>query len=122
MARSESNAAFSLEEVVVSRGKEYLVDEIDYESNTVRLTLLPPGLKGFATSANIRTTIDKVMQEEKREFEQVACGLGEVRVRRAIEGCYLRSPQGVKNGALKQAGAVPGNYSLLFGWVVLSGW
>ena len=80
--------------ILLSRGKEYLVGEIDYESSTVRLVLLPPGLKGFATSANIRTSIDNVLQEEKKEFEQVACGLGEVRVRRAIEGYYLRSPQG----------------------------
>ena len=89
--------------ILLSRGKEYLVGEIDYESSTVRLVLLPPGLKGFATSANIRTTIDNVMQEEKKEFEQISCGLGEVRVRRAIEGYYLRSPLGkVESKPLKQ--------------------
>ena len=80
--------------ILLSRGNEYLVGEIDYESNSVKLLPLPQGLKGFTTSANIRTTIDNVIQEEKREFEQVVCGLGEVRVRRAIEGYYLRSPQG----------------------------
>lgn len=80
--------------ILLSRGGKYLVKEIDYEAKAVKLTGLPEEIKDFSTMADIRTTVEEITLEVEKKVEQVACGLGEVRINRSLSGYRLRGPDG----------------------------